>query len=337
MPEVIYGTYFDSGYLSRGLTLIESMRRHGEDSQIHVLALDDAAYTYLDKAGLSNVIVHALHELEEFEPRLLETKKMRTRAEYIFTCTPWLIRFLQENFASHDALTVYLDADLYFFDRPRLVTQSMDGASVGIIEHRYNNRLATKLAKYGRFNVGWVGFRNDPDGRNVLDWYGERTLEWCADSPEDGKYADQGYLDWFPEFPGVRVLESNGFNLAPWNITKESVVIMNAPAPTHSPIRIDEDPLVFFHFHGLKRLRHRYVTGELAYSTRLSRLAKKWVYLPYINSLESAEKNVRIELPILGLHAPRGGTGWTGFMSKLRKQTLNVLSILIGNSVRIPR
>ena len=50
-----YCTYFDSGYLSRGLALIESLRSHGDDSPVWVLALDDATRTYLDAANIPNV------------------------------------------------------------------------------------------------------------------------------------------------------------------------------------------------------------------------------------------------------------------------------------------
>lgn len=333
--SVVYATYFDSGYLSRGLTLIRSMRAHGEPAVVHVLALDQAAYDYLSTERIENVVVHSLEQLEAYEPRLLDVKNERTRAEYIFTCTPWLLKYVTDEFSSPGDLVVYLDADLAFFDSPQLVVQAMAGASVGIIEHRYDHRLARKLAKYGRFNVGWVGFRHDVDGRAVLDWYGERTLEWCYDSPLDGKYADQGYLDWFPDFAGVRVLESHGFNMAPWN--QHGAVITTTPAGSDSasPIRVDGDQLVFFHFHGLKRLRHRYVTGELAYSTRLSPLAKSQVYTPYVTALEAAEREVRAALPSAHASATRGGTGWAGFVSRSRKQALNAISTLAGNSIPI--
>lgn len=332
--SVAYATYFDSGYLSRGLTLIRSMRAHGEPAVVHVLALDQAAYDYLSTERIENVVVHSLEQLEAYEPRLLSVKAERTRAEYIFTCTPWLLKYVADGFSSPGDLVVYLDADLAFFDSPQLVVQAMAGASVGIIEHRYDRRLARKLAKYGRFNVGWVGFRHDTDGHAVLDWYGERTLEWCYDSPLEGKYADQGYLDRFPEFAGVRVLESHGFNMAPWNQHGAVLVAIPAGEPGSSPIRINGDQLVFFHFHGLKKLRRRYVTGELAYSTRLSSLVKLHVYTPYVNALNEAEREVLTVLDSLKPSASRGGTGWSGLISKTRKNTLNVISTLIGNSLR---
>lgn len=226
------------------------------------------------------------------------------------------------------AMSIYLDGDLYFFDSPDLVIEALGDSSVGIIEHRYTDARVQKLAKYGRFNVGWVGFRDDAHGRKVLDWYSSKTLEWCSDKPEDGKYADQGYLDWFPDFEGVKVLHSAGFNLAPWNVQRHTVRSLAS-----GNVTVDGQPLVFFHFHGLRRVGSRFATGELLYGSHLSRILKNHVYRPYVNQLVTLDKMISNRIASLTKIQKRGA-GLSGFISRMRKSAMNLAAVVSGNSLR---
>lgn len=323
----VYCTYFDSGYLSRGLALIESLRAHGDHSVVYVLALDESAHEFLTFHGPENVVVLSIETIEAVEPTLRPLRDSRSRMEYYFTCTPLLMRYVMNQHNVPGSVTIYLDGDLFFFENPSCVIDALGDDSVGIIEHRYPASLESKLAKYGRFNVGWVGFRDDVRGRTVLDWYSERTLEWCSDNPENGKYADQGYLNWFPDFEGVAILHSGGFNLAPWNVKRHTIT------EHKGQITVDGEKLVFFHFHGLRRVGNRYATAEITYGARLTSVLKRKVYQPYVHSLH------RIETSLSGLLAtPTGvkkrGTGLTGVVSRARKHLLNVAALVTGNSVK---
>lgn len=328
----VYCTYFDSGYLSRGLALISSLREHGDFSPVYVLALDDATATYLENYAPKNVFVLRIEELEQAEPALLPLKATRSRMEYYFTCTPLLIRHVMNLHNVPGGMSIYLDGDLYFFDNPDLVIDELGQSSVGIIEHRYPNRLATKLAKYGRFNVGWVGFKDDAAGRAVLDWYSNKTLEWCSDKPEEGKYADQGYLNWFPDFNGVKVLTPAGFNLAPWNVASHTITSSTRKGePTH--VYVDNDSLVFFHFHGLRQVGARFATGELSYGARLTPTLKKLVYQPYVDKLSLIDNNLSDKIPTR-TQVKKRGIGLAGFISRARKKALNIAAVITGNSLR---
>ena len=44
---------------------------------------------------------------------------------------------------------------------------------------------------------------------------------WCHAYVSGNKYGDQKYLNgWIKKYNGVKVITSNGANLAPWNINK---------------------------------------------------------------------------------------------------------------------
>lgn len=326
-----YCTYFDSGYLSRGLALIKSLRAHGDHAPIWVLALNDEAKQYLDAAALPNVFTLAIDDLEAAEPELLPLKSQRSRMEYFFTSTPLLMRWVTNTQDDPETVVIYLDADLYFFADPDLVLDALGDGSVGIIEHKYPERLATRLAKYGRFNVGWVGIRADERGRACLDWWAASTLAWCFDKPEDGKYADQGYLDRFPElFDGVVVLPSKGFNLAPWNTGGHSVT------DRAGTVVVDgTDELVFFHFHGVRRVGEWYVSSQLVYGSRVTRALRDGVYGPYLVELHAADQIVLDALGPPAIH--RRGNGIRGTVSRLRKSAIDILAIVTGNALSVAR
>jgi hypothetical protein len=179
--------------------------------------------------------------------------------------------------------------------------------------------------------VGWVGFRDDHNGKVVLDWYSERTLEWCSDSPEDGKYADQGYLNSFPSFEGVKILTSPGFNLAPWNIPRHHITL--SPKPTKTSVLVDGDNLTFFHFHGLRKVGKRFVTGEFVYGSRINSVLKKFVYAPYAEKLVTWDLILEQDFDEI-ITIKKRGTGFKGMISRMRKSAINLISITLGNSVK---
>lgn len=332
MPELqrsAYATYFDSGYLPRALTLIESLRQHGDHSEIWILCLDDQSFDYLNSAAIEGVHLYTLQEIETAEPELLTVKSRRSRTEYIFTVGPtFLSQVLKNNLKPNDVL-IYLDADLYFFDDPKLVLNELGDHSVGIIEHRYPDKLQKKLAKYGRFNVGWVGFRNNVEGNAVLDWWAECCLEWCSDAPQnDGRYADQGYLNTFPDFSGVTILNSPGLNLAPWNTATHQLT------HTVAGVQVDGCPLVFFHFHGIRDTKRWYITSQLVYGSSASHALIREIYAPYLKHLHTTERRVHVTLRQANATSAKRGSGIRGFFFKLQKRAVTVISILSGNAIR---
>jgi hypothetical protein len=324
----VYCTYFDSGYLARGLTLVESLRSFGDEADVLVLALDPSVKEFFDTEQIPGVRAIDVSALEASTPELLSVKASRSRMEYYFTCTPLLVRHAMNEFASPGSVTIYVDADLFFFDFPTAVVEALGEDSVGIIEHRYPQRVAQKFAKYGRFNVGWVAFRDSEDGRRVLDWYSDRTLEWCSDTPEDGKYADQGYLDSFPEFPGVKVLPQPGFDLAPWNTARHTVTCSST-----GRIDVDSSPLVFFHFHGVRKVRSWFTTSQLIYGSPLTKVLKHSVYQPYINALARHERSV-VEKLRIPPSVKRRGNGIIGIVSRARKFVFDRITIVTGNALK---
>ena len=104
---------------------------------------------------------------------------------------------------------------------------------------------------------------------------------WCFGYLEGQKYGDQKYLDlWREKYKSVKVIETKGANLAPWNIKKYSIKTKG------DKILIDDDILIFYHFSKLHQVSHN------QFKTNLNRVfvstggvIKDKIYLPYITEL----------------------------------------------------
>ncbi len=139
-----------------------------------------------------------------------------------------------------------MDSDIFFFSSPDPIYDELGDQSVLIHEHRFPPRLA-HLVEYGRYNVGLLCFRNDSYSIRVLNWWRERCLEWCYCRLENGKYADQAYLDdWLTRFDRVVVLRNVGAGVAPWN--HEQYVYSS---DVSGRVLVNGTPLVFYHYHSL--------------------------------------------------------------------------------------
>jgi hypothetical protein len=115
-------------------------------------------------------------------------------------------------------------------------------------------------------------------------------LDWCRDDEAEGRFADQKYLDQFPErFAGVRISRHPGVNLAPWNLDNHTL-----STGGDGSLLVDGRPLIFFHFHGLRRLApFLWNTQTREFGATLSRLVRSSIYAPYLAALEAAENTIR--------------------------------------------
>lgn len=291
-----YCTYFDRFYLLRGLTLYRSLKAQGEPFTLWALCFDEESHQALCSLNQPDLLPISLAEFERGDGPLLAAKQDRSRVEYYFTCTPSLPLYLLNRHAEIDLIT-YLDADLFFYAGPEPIFAEMGDRSILIIPHRYP-RSHLELQKHGIYNVGLLSFRSDAHGRACLEWWRERCLEWCYDRLEEGRFADQKYLDdWPTRFEGVAVLQHPGANLAPWNW-------MNSEIRFHdSKVTVDEQALLFFHFHGLK-IFSRWLYDPVAEGRVYGEmpLALRWrLYSPYVRALKQTAQWARRDAPTVSV------------------------------------
>jgi len=285
----IFCTLFDSTYLTRGLALYESLRKHCHSFHLYVFPFDDLACDILLKLNLPSLTVIPLSSLEDAS--LLAVKPTRTHQEYCWTCTPSTIRYVLQH-CDADVCT-YLDADVYFLASPDILLDELGSDSVIITAHNYapeHDQTETS----GKYCVQFITFRNDTNGLHILNWWREQCLHWCFARFEDGKFGDQKYLDhWTTQFRGVHELQHLGGGVAPWNVSQFSLFSENGRchARLHSSQSVFQ--VVFYHFHSLRfdvnnNIDSRYAGVQYPLSSQDINL----LYKPYLRHLKAISRSV---------------------------------------------
>jgi hypothetical protein len=310
-------TYCDQGYAARLLCLYESLRAQNESFRLLVLCFDVETANVVTAVKDPGFVAIPLDELLRSDPDYAAVRAKRTKVEFYFTATPVLVRYCLQ-LETGAAQMTYLDSDLYFFGPPSAVFSEQNGASAGIVAHRFPDSLAERL-KYGTYNVAWVSFRRDCDGLACLEWWRERCLEWCHDFLDAGRFADQGYLDEFPRrFNNVRVIAHPGVNAAPWNM--HEVRVSGVP----HRVLVNEQPLLFYHFQGVREIAAGWFEpGLRAYQTPLGAPLRELIYLPYLQHLMASQKRLRVQhgmLPRFLHQRLNAGRSWSDRWERVKSR-----------------
>ncbi|HEY4300794.1 MAG TPA: hypothetical protein VGM73_07975 [Candidatus Didemnitutus sp.] len=312
-------TYCDRGYAARLLCLHDSLLAHGEPFRLSVLCFDEQIEEIVAAEKSPSLEAIPLRELLAADAGYAAVRPQRNRYEFYFTGTASIVRHCFARDPAADRIT-YLDADLYFFGPPSRVFAEQGEASIGIVPHRFPPRLR-ELERHGIYNVAWVSFRRDADGLACLDWWRERCLEWCYDRFEPGRFADQGYLDEFPRrFRGVRTLGHPGINAAPWNVENVRLAVVDGQ------VRLDGQPLLFFHFQGIREITPDWFDpGLRPYKARFTTVLREAIYRPYLQLLAAEQDRLRARdgvEPVLGYHRLPTGPSWRNRWERIKGRWL---------------
>lgn len=265
-------TLFDQAFLAMGLALHRSLsERAGAGSfRLWIVCMDEEVEQSLQALALPDVSLIPLREMET--EALRAVKPGRSRGEYCWTVTPFTFSAVFERAPEAQRVT-YLDADLFFFDAPRLLLDEFErsGKHVQITDHAYAPEYDMS-AKSGRFCVQFITFRRTEPGLEVLRSWQAQCMEWCFARFEPGRFGDQKYLDEWPRkfADAVHILEQTDKTLAPWNAASFAARAPLAP--------------VFYHFHGLRLVKDRQVLCCVGY--RISAPVRE-LYGNYVRTLGS--------------------------------------------------
>jgi hypothetical protein len=230
-------TLFDSNYASKGIALYLSIERQTDDFVLYVMGMDRKCQEILNNCGFRHMVVECIDDA--FSPELATAQSNRSRAEFCWTCGAYFTDYFLHKYDLPEI--AYLDSDLMFFSSPKIVFDELKekNASVGLAPH------FTKYPLFGKYCVQFVYFKNDKDGSGCLRWWRDECLKWCYCKMEDGKYADQKYLDYFAgRFNNVCAIDNRGVGIAFWNMDYYRI--------KNGLIRYKKEkwPVVFFHYSG---------------------------------------------------------------------------------------
>lgn len=230
-------TLFDSNYASKGIAMYLSLEKQTDDFVLYVMGMDRRCHEVLSNCGFKHLIVECIDDV--FTPELAKAQSNRSRAEFCWTCGAYFTDYFLHKYSLPEI--TYLDSDLMFFGSPKIVLDEFykKNASVGLAPH------FTKYPLFGKYCVQFVYFKNDDAGSSCLRWWRDQCLHWCYCKMEDGKYADQKYLDYFAEkFDNVRETDNRGVGIAEWNVSSYQI------SKDTVKYRHRKWPIIFFHYSG---------------------------------------------------------------------------------------
>lgn len=236
--ETMFCTIVSKYRLHQCIAMYHSLKQWTDDTALAVLAVDKESAKVLGDLKLPDMIIILSEQLEDEE--LMQLKRQRNPSEYCWTLKPVLLLHLYEKYNNIKIFT-YLDSDIYFFDNPMKLFKRKDKWSVLLTTHKVNRKA----------NGGFVAFRRSAQAYEALQWWEDRCREWCYSRYDNGRFADQGYLDSLRErYKGVSYIDFPGLNVAAWNYFRYDFEVKDGN------IYVDRNRLIFYHFSGLRLKKH---------------------------------------------------------------------------------
>ena len=298
--------YFSNKYASRAALLGRSLRPFLNGGHVHAMVTDSIAK---EVALGENFIVYPMEQIREKRNFLDWDKK--TFSEKLFTIGPTFILHVLQSLPEGRRV-LYLNSDIFFLRDPHEIWPVPKVWDVKLFPHNYSLINKIRLKKFGELNAGAMAITKSEESLKVIANWANECASWCFDRTENGKYADQKYLEDFERWSSkVSKAKSKTLNLASW-----------VSAPKDS----DFQNCVFYHFHGLVSHGEYVVLPHLQY-LRLSKKLEKSMHRDYLENLGRLE----IELGIKDSLSPRNS-----YNRPIKYWVLFFLSRLTGQVVRKP-
>jgi len=240
-------TIVSANYLHFGWTLADSFLKLHPEKEFHLLLVDHRPQDFAAR----DPRVH-IHDVETLN--IPNFRSVAFKFDILELNTAVKPTFLKHLFGSGATKVIYFDPDIFVFNSVELIYEALEDASIVLTphilgptpdaEHRYERDLLAT----GVFNLGFVAVSNSTQGRNFLDWWEERCLNYGFNDLRAGLFVDQKWINLAPcLFDKVHILRHVGCNVAYWNLQERFL------SEGGNGIVVDgNSPLVFFHYSGYR-------------------------------------------------------------------------------------
>ncbi|PEB47520.1 glycosyl transferase [Bacillus pseudomycoides] len=277
-------TIVGTEYVVKIIALQKSLLKSAQKFTLWICCIDSVAYSILKGMNLINVNLLPVDDVED--ENLKEIKKKRKVNEYCWTLKSILIEYLLVNYDLPSVL--YCDGDLCFFSDPNTIFEEWGENSIFLCPQRDRDWVEEK---YGKYQAGLIGFKNDLYGLKGVRWWKEKCLNWCSAEPDNGRFGDQKYLDFIPiYFPKVKISQNLGINAAPWNCiyNNDYKIYKN-----QGDVYIETDKLIVYHFACITIFSEKdfdlWSLGEISIPNNIL----NHIYTPYLELIQFILKGLK--------------------------------------------
>ncbi len=248
MEDLAFFSICAKNYLPYAKTLFDSLRRqYGKASLYLILADRIDGYFNADDFDFEIIEAESI-PIDDFAGLTFRYDI----TEFSTAIKPSCFQYLFDH-GNHRSL-VYLDPDIYVTNRMTKLEQLLtDGAEAVLTPHicapiedkkKPDDRA---ILEAGTYNLGFVAMRDTRGTRAFLDWWGRHLQYECCMDLRSGLHVDQKWVDLLPAFvEETEILRHPGYNAAYWNLMHRKV------RRTPDGWRVNDLPLVFFHFSGVE-------------------------------------------------------------------------------------
>lgn len=237
-------------YFPKARLLARSVREHLPDAHL-CMALSDVRPDGFDikKYGFDSVV--AADDLGADIPNLESWIFRHDVMELSTAIKPFVLNRL---LALPDcAAVLFLDPDCYMFGNPNGLLKHFEDHSILITPHQTKAEIDDRMMfrevnhlRFGIYNLGFLGVKNDDEGRRFASWWQKRLSKYCLIDLQSGLFTDQRWVDHVPVFFNrVKILRDSAYNVACWNFRDR--LIHGDPSQS---VMVDGLPICFFHFAG---------------------------------------------------------------------------------------
>jgi glycosyltransferase involved in cell wall biosynthesis len=238
-----------SNYIPKARVLANSIKRFHPDIVFHLMLADDPpAQFQLKNEPFDSLITIANLGLEN-------------SVEWLFIHSLVEASTGVKGFALKAILQQPTCSEVFYFDPDIVVLAPLDDLIVAfgdgavlltphLTEPETTNGAILdnefSVLRHGIYNLGFVGVKNNAEGRQFAEWWCDRLRDFCFDDIPRGLFTDQRWADLAPAyFRGCVILRDPVYNVATWNLTGRRV------EGTLDRLMVGGRRVVFYHFSGL--------------------------------------------------------------------------------------
>ena len=239
-------------YIPKARVLARSIRRFHPNAAIHLV--------------LADAVPDSFHLEEEPFSRLwtLEDIDIPKEPGWLFEHSLVELSTAVKGFVLWDLLNlpdcdsvIYFDPDIVLLASLDRLLNEFESGSILLTPHSTEPDEDTRAIedhelvalRHGTFNLGFLGVKNDDEGRRFAAWWRHRLRMYCFDAVSFGLFTDQRWADLVPSFfPGHRILTDPAYNVCTWNLNSRTVT-----GTLQHGLLVNGRPLVFYHFSGFDR------------------------------------------------------------------------------------
>ena len=283
-------TYCTRDYILHALTSLESALSLHAEASARLICVDSIHDLPILPVELWRKV--KLSNLDEYPvTRLQYSNFLRSRSKFesLISIKPQLLFELCKSLPENE-MVIYQDTDVIFFSEMDTYPGFSSKHSVYIFEHQY--RLKKDFYPHGKYNAGFLVLKNNSSSQTFLEEWSSKCHEWCYLRVENGKYADQKYLEELSRYSYVSAENSKQINLGMHFFDGGSNL-----KSTKKRVLLDNRELICFHFHGFKVHKRVTESGLNRYGFSLRNFNKfKNLYIPTINRYFSIKRILEYQI-----------------------------------------